>query len=190
MAIYQVLQIDHFQIEDILAEIDSTRLLDIEEEEAEIRKVRGELFLQLIEEVLSHMTAEEEVFYTRLRKTEKDLIQQRISICLQEHHIVHLLLNEMSQLSPLDPIWIAKFHVLKTTLHRHLENEENEVFRFAQGVISEEEAAEIALQFDLRKSQLMNDLMTEHKSPAFTGHMDTLERPVLKSDINALERSS
>lgn len=155
MAIYQVLQVEHFQIDEMISEIESTRLLD----SSEIEKFRLDLFAQLFNELMSHMTAEEEVFYSRLR--ELGPLHEVIMDSLEEHHVVRIFLNELKDMRTTDPTWMSKFRVLRNNIHQHLQNEEHIVFEIAQRILPKEEATDAALRFDIRKNEILQELNSE-----------------------------
>ncbi|MDQ6673880.1 MAG: hemerythrin domain-containing protein [Chloroflexota bacterium] len=81
----------------------------------------------LLKDVLSgHEEREETLFYPSLKKepAAKDLILE----AYQEHHVMDLLIEEISHLEPSDEVWAPKIKVLQENTEHHIEEEEGELF--------------------------------------------------------------
>lgn len=103
---------------------------DVKEVFAKVEKAKGKqaqsLFEQLRNMLSLHETMEETFFYPRLKqdKRAKDLILESY----EEHHVLDVLLGEISQLGPSDEQWAAKIKVLQENTEHHIEEEEGELF--------------------------------------------------------------
>jgi hemerythrin superfamily protein len=73
-----------------------------------------------------HEELEETFFYPRLREAPQaeDLILEGY----QEHHVMDVLISEISGLKPSDEAWEPKIKVLKENTEHHIEEEEGELF--------------------------------------------------------------
>jgi len=69
---------------------------------------------------------EETFFYPQLKKEEaaRDLILEGY----QEHHVMDVLIEEISALKPSDEAWQPKLKVLRENTEHHIEEEEGELF--------------------------------------------------------------
>lgn len=137
MVIYEHLKKDHRKVKSLFQEIESY-LKESNFDDAE------KVFDTLKTELTAHSKAEEEVFYQPLKaiaqsQEDKDLMWQSE----QEHHVVALLLNELSRMDIEDVEWEAKIKVLSELVDTHVSKEEGEVFSKAKKLFSEEEAKEM-----------------------------------------------
>jgi len=103
---------------------------EVKEVFAKLEKAKGKQaqshFEQLRDMLSLHETMEETFFYPRLKqdKRAKDLILESY----EEHHVLDVLLGEISQLGPSDEQWDAKIKVLQENTEHHIEEEEGELF--------------------------------------------------------------
>ena len=103
---------------------------DVKDVFAKLEKAKGKQaqsqFAQLRDMLSLHETMEETFFYPRLKqdKRAKDLILESY----EEHHVLDVLLGEISQLGPSDEQWDAKIKVLQENTEHHIEEEEGELF--------------------------------------------------------------
>jgi hemerythrin superfamily protein len=84
------------------------------------------LWTQLKDMLSAHEDLEETYFYPPLRKeaAAKDMILE----AYQEHHVMDLLIDEISKLKPADETWAPKIKVLQENTEHHIEEEEGELF--------------------------------------------------------------
>jgi hemerythrin superfamily protein len=84
------------------------------------------LWEQLKDMLQLHEEMEETLFYPQLKKEEaaKDLILESY----QEHHVMDMLQDEISQLKPSAEAWQPKIKVLQENTEHHIEEEEKELF--------------------------------------------------------------
>jgi hypothetical protein len=77
-----------------------------------------------------HAKLEEELLYPAWREhvDAQDLIDEAI----EEHHVVHLLIEELDNLNPEDKRYDAKFRVLREHIKHHVEVEERRMLSRAE----------------------------------------------------------
>jgi hemerythrin superfamily protein len=95
-----------------------------------LEKAKGtqaqQLWDQLREMLTLHETMEETFFYPRLK--EKSATEDIVLESYEEHHVMDVLIGEISQFSPSDEQWEPKIKVLKENTEHHIEEEEGELF--------------------------------------------------------------
>ena len=115
--------------------MDVLRLLEDEHDEAKavFKKIEkaegaaaGRLWNQLKDMLTLHEEMEETLFYPQLKqeKPTEDLILE----AYQEHHVMDLLIEEISALDPKHETWHPKVKVLQENTEHHIEEEEGELF--------------------------------------------------------------
>jgi hemerythrin superfamily protein len=103
---------------------------DVKDVFSKLEKAKGKQAQQLWEQLRDmlslHETMEETFFYPRLKEDKRatDLILESY----EEHHVLDVLLGEISQLEPSDEQWNAKIKVLQENTEHHIEEEEGELF--------------------------------------------------------------
>lgn len=138
MTIYELLRKDHREVEKLFESIEDC--LDDEN----FSKAQS-LFETLRTELVAHSKAEQEVFYEPLKVVSHDEEGKDLSWeGEQEHHVIALLLNELSRLPVEEEAWKAKIKVLSEIVDHHVEEEEGEIFKEARKCFSNQEAKEIA----------------------------------------------
>jgi hemerythrin superfamily protein len=77
-----------------------------------------------------HATLEEDLIYPALQEhvDEQGLTDE----ALAEHHVVHLLINELKEMSPEDERYNAKFTLLSEHVTHHIKEEEGKMFPQAE----------------------------------------------------------
>jgi hemerythrin superfamily protein len=115
--------------------MDVLRLLEDEHDEAKavFKKIEkaegaaaGRLWAQLQSMLTLHEEMEETLFYPELKKEKQthDIILEGY----QEHHVMDVLIEEISALDPTDETWHPKVKVLQENTEHHIEEEEGELF--------------------------------------------------------------
>lgn len=143
MDIYGVLKQEHQEVRELLEKLSESSEKAIKTRQKGFEKLRAELN--------AHSRAEEEVFYAALRDHENahsDVLEGE-----QEHHMVDVLLEEMSQLEVSDERWTAKLTVLKEQVEHHADEEEQDMFKKAKKILSTEQAKSLAEEFQQHKQQ-------------------------------------
>jgi sporulation protein YlmC with PRC-barrel domain/hemerythrin superfamily protein len=102
-------------------------------------------FMQIRDELNSHMSGEEEVLYPVLRDRNRthDVAMEGY----QEHHVAKLLLSELEVMDEKSDMWVPKMKVLKETVRHHVKEEEKQMFPGAQSEMSESESREVAQKY-------------------------------------------
>ena len=134
MDVYKLLKDDHHKVGSIFKELEDTTERAL--------KTREHLFAKLKMELTLHAEAEEKFFYPRIEEPEvtRDLTLESY----EEHKVVKRLLAELDTDAKNTEQWAAKLKVLRENVEHHVEEEEDELFKKARKVLSEEDAVEIA----------------------------------------------
>jgi hemerythrin superfamily protein len=102
-------------------------------EEATDTATKREIAQQAIKELKVHAALEEELFYPAVREEIDE--EEKIDEAVEEHHVVKLLIGELSKMRPSDAHFDAKFTVLAESVKHHIEEEEGEVIPEVEGEI-------------------------------------------------------
>jgi hypothetical protein len=140
-----MLKADHDKVKKVLSDLDSTTERGV--------KTREELFAKVRQELEVHETIEEEIFYPALKEHPKmkDLVLE----AYEEHHVVDTVMAEIRDLPFDDETWGAKLTVMKENVEHHIEEEEDEMFKQARQVFSEQELGELGDRMQARKDELL-----------------------------------
>lgn len=143
MDAFTLLKTDHKTVAGIMEKIEATTERAV--------KGRDELFTQLKTELDIHAEIEEKILYPVLEKAEET---HDISLeAYEEHRLVKQLLSEL-EAEPKDAEeWTAKFTVLKENVEHHVEEEEDEMFKKARKVLSQEEINELGARLEEAKGK-------------------------------------
>ena len=112
------------------------------------------LFEQIRRELQIHSRAEEEIFYPALKAVNGAESRKLVSEALKEHKQVDELLTQISRLKPADKNFDEKIETLFESVDHHVEEEEGEIFQFAEEKFSEEQLEDIGRQIEERKKTL------------------------------------
>ena len=143
-----LLKSDHDLVKSLLAELETTTERGV--------KTRTELFARIKAELTVHEIIEEEIFYPELKAHPKaeDIVLEGY----EEHHVVDLLLGELSDLAVDDETWGAKAKVMQENVEHHIEEEEGEMFPQARSVFDRNELAELGERMAARKETARSEL--------------------------------
>ena len=124
-----MLEAEHATVKKLLDELDQTTERGV--------KTREELFTRIKSELTVHEIIEEEIFYPALKQHPKaeDIVLEGY----EEHHVVDLLMGELTTLPYDDETWGAKFTVMKENIEHHVEEEEGDMFVKARQVFDADE---------------------------------------------------
>jgi hemerythrin-like domain-containing protein len=140
-----LLKDDHDKVKDMLEKLDQTTERAV--------KTREEVFTKLKSDLQVHEAIEEELLYPALREHAES---KEIALeAWEEHHLVDLVVGEISETPFDDETWAAKLTVMKENLEHHIEEEEGELFKQARDVIGPEGLDELGRQMEARKEQLI-----------------------------------
>jgi hypothetical protein len=142
-----LLKADHDKVKALLTELESTT--------ERATKTRTELFAKIKQELSVHEVIEEEIFYPELKAHPKaeDIVLEGF----EEHHVVDLLLGELSETPVEDETWGAKAKVMKENVEHHIEEEEGEMFRQARSVFDKAELESLGERMEARKQSALDE---------------------------------
>jgi len=140
--------------------MDVLRLLEDEHDEAKsvfkkLEKADGQEASRLWDQLKSMLTLHEEMeetlFYPQLKaeKPTEDLILE----AYQEHHVMDLLIDEISALEPADEAWQPKVKVLQENTEHHIEEEEGELFPKVRKIWDTAKRAQVGRQMEEMKER-------------------------------------
>jgi len=137
--IVQVLETEHRQVEDLLAQ------LAAEENETEAE----ELVKQIKRELMAHSTAEDRVVYATIEQNED--MAEDIEHARDEHAGIDEALMELVEASFGEGDFKDKVQELTRCVQHHIKEEENEVLPKASKFIDQQTSRELALLFKKQK---------------------------------------
>jgi hypothetical protein len=143
MNAFELLKKDHKKVSDLFKQLDETTERAV--------KTREELFSKLKQELDIHARIEETIFYPSIKDAEET---HEITLeAYEEHNVVKQLLGELESMPVDDERWTAKLTVLKENVEHHVEEEENEMFKDAQKVLSAEQVEELGARMESAKQE-------------------------------------
>jgi hemerythrin-like domain-containing protein len=122
-----MLKADHQRVRDLFAQYEAT-------EHAETKRTLAE---QVFVELETHAQLEQNVFYPAVNEgTDEgpDLVKDSV----QEHEIVHQLMQELQGMAHDTDAFEAKFHELMDAVEHHVEEEEAAMFPLAEEELAED----------------------------------------------------
>ena len=141
MNAFELLKKDHQKVAGIFEKLEPTTEKAV--------KTREELFGHLKEALDIHAHIEETIFYPALKKEAET---RAITLeGFEEHHVIKILLKELAGLAVDSEAWTAKLKVLKENVEHHVEEEEEEMFKTARQVLSEEQIEELGTRMEREK---------------------------------------
>jgi hemerythrin superfamily protein len=98
-----------------------------------------------------HEELEETYFYPQLKKADaaRDLVLE----AYQEHHVMDVLLDEISALKPSSEEWEPKIKVLKENTEHHIEEEEGELFPKVRKIWDADKRDQVGRQMQQAKTE-------------------------------------
>ena len=140
----ELLKEDHRKVKKLLEQGDETTENAV--------KTRTELLEKIKAEMQVHETIEEEIFYPALQQHDK--AKEIVLEGYEEHHVVDQILGELDEVSVEDERWAAKFSVMKENVEHHIEEEEDDMFKKAKQIFSDDELKELGERMEAKKKQL------------------------------------
>src|SRR5579872_4902388 len=116
-----LLKEDHHKIKELLSTYASLGPEEIEQKE--------DIFAMARAELTDHATVEEEIFYPALAQIAQPDAELKTQQALEEHQIVRMLLDELSELGPGEVEFEAKMKILKESVEKHAQEEERDLFK-------------------------------------------------------------
>ena len=145
MNVLKLLKKDHSAVQSLFSKFDRSGKASHEK--------KGELFVQIRRELQIHSRAEAEIFYPALKASSDDG-RRLVSEALKEHKEIDELLTQISRLKATDKNFEEKMETLIENVDHHVEEEEGEIFRFAEENCSAEQLEQLGLQIEDRKKSL------------------------------------
>src|SRR3954471_4358664 len=143
MDVIKLLKEDHERVKKMLDELEETT--------ERATKKREDLFAEVQAELRLHELVEEEIVYPAFREQSK--LKDIVLEGYEEHHVVDLIMDEISGESATDETWAAKLKVMKENVEHHVEEEEEKMFPQARKLFSEEDLEELGSRVAARKQQ-------------------------------------
>jgi len=140
MDAFNLLKADHRKVEDLFSELESAS-----------GQAKMRVFEQIKTELELHTHIEETIFYPALEEPKQT--HELTLEAYEEHDVVKKLLQELSRAkSPTDE-WEAQAKVLQENVEHHVEEEENELFKKAKAVLSQDEIETLGEQMESEKQR-------------------------------------
>jgi len=141
-----LLKQDHQNVRQLLKKLES----------AEEGDERLELFSQIENELKVHTQIEEEIFYPAFHQASEGEKDEHLYYeAIEEHHLVDMVLPEISETDENSDEFAAKAKVLKDLVEHHAEEEETEMFPKARKLMDSSELKQLGEQLEERKMELM-----------------------------------
>lgn len=116
----------------------------------------GSHFEKLQNHLTIHHKNEEKFLYDLLE--EKKKTRHGALEAIEEHHVIEMLLNELSDFPRDHERWVIKLEVLEEYTRHHLEEEESDVFPEVSDVLDEKRRNELGAEFDKVKEKQLSVL--------------------------------
>lgn len=144
----ELLKQDHEKVKKLLEELGDTT-------ERAVKK-RAELLQKIALELQVHTTIEEEDFYPAFKQAGSKDELKMYHEAKEEHRAVEaLVLPDLLSTDPGTVEFSGRLKVLKELLEHHIEEEEEEMFKDAQKLMSKEELTTLGKQMEEKKLKLM-----------------------------------
>jgi hemerythrin superfamily protein len=139
--VFAMLKEDHQKVKELFEQF----------EHAEDGRTKKRIMQEAIRELDVHAALEESLIYPAIRKEieEEDVMDE----ALEEHHVAHVLLNELKRTRSSNSRSEAKFKVLGESVKHHIQEEEGSMFPKAEKL--ELDWEELAQESLTRKEALM-----------------------------------
>ena len=112
----------------------------------------GELWSELKSKLTMHEELEEAHLYPELKRTKST--EEIVLESYQEHHVMDLLIEEISKLKPSDEEFHPKVTVLQENTEHHIEEEEGELFPKVRKVWDTDKRQEVGRKMEAMKERL------------------------------------
>ena len=137
--ILEVLHEQHEEVMELFEKILNSSISAARERKRDFNKLRELLY--------PHMQGEENLFYPYIRDRVDDA--GKIYEAIEEHRATRTVLSDAEDTDVSDDTWIPKLKVLHELLDRHIKGEESGVFDLANKVMDEDEARELADNYEM-----------------------------------------
>ncbi len=119
-----------------------------------------ELAKQILEELETHTAIEERVFYPSVHDTSEE-IAEVVDEGIEEHHVVKVLMAELTQEEVGSDRWVAKMAVLMENVEHHAEEEEQEMFPPLRSALDARRLEDLATELEASKADLGAPVMAD-----------------------------
>ena len=144
--ILQDLHNDHQEVSALLEQIMNT------EESSE----RTSLFKEMMNMLLAHSQAEQQVLYKKMEKSDDEKSRKFALEGTNEHQIVEQQLQQMAKArNKATEQWTAQLTVLRELINHHVREEESTGFSCARSEFDKEQLDKFGQQFQRQKQKLM-----------------------------------
>jgi hemerythrin superfamily protein len=158
-----MLKQDHRKVESLFEQFEKAQ-------EAKDRRTMLQSIEQAVRELQVHAAIEEEIIYPAMRSKIDD--EKLMNEALEEHHVAHVLIDELQGMSQSDKRYAAKFKVLAESVKHHVKEEESQLFPKAEK--TEFETRQLQERVLQRKQQLLKG-KPAHRTRT-TGRMKSARR--------------
>ena len=145
-------------VELILADHEKMRGLFEEFEGTENKRSKTRIAREILLELDVHAGIEEEIYYPAVEEALDEADKETIAEAEEEHHVVHVLIGELREMSPDDEHFDAKMTVLMENVRHHMEEEEQEMLPKSKEVIDDAERESLGEQMWERKQALTKEM--------------------------------
>jgi hemerythrin superfamily protein len=136
-----MLKADHRKVEGLFKEF----------EQAKDRRTKIRIIQHALQELEVHAALEEELIYPAIRAKIDD--EEIMDEAVEEHHVAHVLIDELKAMQSSDDRYDAKFKVLAESIKHHVKEEESQVLPKAEEL--EIDSPEFQERVSERKEALM-----------------------------------
>ena len=144
--ILQDLHKDHQEVSALIEQIMNT------EESSE----RTSLFKEMMNMLLAHSQAEQQVLYKKMEKSDDEKTRKFALEGTNEHQIVEQQLQQMAKArNKATEQWTAQLTVLRELVNHHVREEESTGFSCARSEFDKEQLDKFGQQFQRQKQKLM-----------------------------------
>ena len=121
-------------------------------------ETKKNLFLTIKGELETHMDIEETIFYPAVKNIHDEDIKAEVREADEEHHVVKVLLGEISRMQPEDEQYDAKVTVLKENIEHHVKEEEGEMFPDAAKRLTAASLEQLGEEMEERQETLKGEV--------------------------------
>ena len=139
---------DHEKVKALFTEFESAS--SVSDQERLVREALLELDV--------HAMLEEEIYYPAVEEALGEAGEDTVHEAEEEHHVVHLLTEELRSLGADDPRFKAKFTVLMESVRHHIEEEEQEMLPKASKALGADRSRELGAEMAQRKEELTAEM--------------------------------
>ena len=150
MNVLKLIKKDHSDVQSLFNKFEKTAKSSHEK--------REEIFEQIRRELQIHSRVEEEIFYPFLKALNDNSGRNLVSEALKVHKEIDELLTQISRLQPSDKNFDEKVETLFENVEHHIQEEEREIFQFAEEKCSEEQLENLGREVAERKKTLDRQL--------------------------------